>query len=141
MRNIWKAKQISKEMGKLSGFAPKNEVFDRVWFKLENRLADRKKHFWGSIVWKPWARPGGRVLLAACLCLALTGVHYQQNQADNKDLASYLMALSNPVLDSTHDDNFVKLSRLLTGPSAEITDNPSSDEDQVNVLQGDEIFL
>ncbi len=125
----------------MRGVSPEDEAFTRAWLKVEDRLSDSKKHTRSSITWRPWAHPGGWILLAACLCVTLTGVHYQQSQADNRDLASYLETISKPVVDSAHDDDVVNVTLLLTGPSAEITDNTSSDEDQVNVLQGDEILL
>ena len=122
-------------------FSPSPEVADRVWARLEGRIAERKKHFWGSHVWKPWAHPGGWVLLAACLCVAFTGVTYQRNQAENDDLASYLMAISNPDGYLAHDDDLVNVTLLLSEPSGGITEIPSPEEDHLNVLRGDEIFL
>jgi len=134
-------RQFDKELGRMGRLSPPNEVFNRVWFKVEDRLANRKKHFWNSIVWRPWAHPVGWVALSACLGVALTGVSYERNQADNNEMASYLLTISNPADYLAHDDNVVNVSKLLTEPSPVITAILSSDEEQVNVLPGDEIFL
>lgn len=80
--------------------------------------------------------------MAACLCAAFTGVSYERDQADNNEIASYLLSISNPGVYLAHDDNVVNVSKLLTEPSSPvITAILSSDEEQVNVLPGDEIFL
>ncbi len=114
MPNTWKDEQISRELKKMSQTPAEDALFARVLFKIETRLENRKKHFWNSITWKPWAHPGGWAALAACLCVSVTGAFYHQNQVDNNDLDSYLIFISNPTVNTTSDSDGIKMPILLT---------------------------
>lgn len=114
MPNTWRDEQISHELKKMGQASVENALFEKVLFKIETRLENRKKHFWNSITWKPWAHPGGWMALAACLCVSVTGAFYHQNQLDNNDLDSYLIAISNPTVNTTPDPDGIKIPILLT---------------------------
>lgn len=114
MSNTWEDKQISHELKKMGQASTENSLFERVLFKIETRLENRKKHFWNSITWKPWAHPGGWAALAACLCVSVTGALYHQNQVDNNDLDSYLITISNPTANTIPDPDGIKVPILLT---------------------------
>lgn len=45
MRSLWESQQMGKDPGETAGLSPENEVFNRVWMKVEDRLANRKKTF------------------------------------------------------------------------------------------------
>ena len=114
MPNAWKDEQISRELKKMGQASTENALFERVLFKIETRLENRKKHFWDSVTWKPWAHPGGWAALAVCLCVSVTGALYHQNQVDNNDLDSYLITISDPTTNATPEPDGIKVPILLT---------------------------
>jgi negative regulator of sigma E activity len=128
---------IDRQFRQWSKAEPHPAVFERTWVKIEDRLADRKPKT--HLVWRPWSHPVRWVAIAACMCLTLIGYLYQGNLKDSNDIASHLMSVSNPTASMTRDQNFIKISALLT-------DSPSSapemsDEVKVDALASDEIFL
>jgi hypothetical protein len=135
MRSTWKNEQISRELKKMDPPSAENLLFDRVFFKIENRIEKRQKHFWSSLAWKPWAHAGGWMALAACFCVTITGVLYQQNKADNADMDSYMFTISNPTANVSQDMDGIKVPILLTDePHAETTNILLSDEDHSDIL-------
>jgi hypothetical protein len=141
MRHIWKEQDITKALKQMAKTHPDEVVFERAWFKLEDRLNSRKKHFWQGFVWKPWSHPV-RWLAAACLCLGFTGILYNQaSNSDYSDTASYLMSVSNLTANLTHDSGVVNVSVLLSGPSNSVVDLLKADDESKDILSGDEILL
>jgi hypothetical protein len=141
MKKIWKKQEIEKALRQMAKAAPEDGVFDRVWYKLEDRIHARNSHFWQHVIWKPWGHPV-RWVAAACLCLTLSGTFYIQNlNNENKDMAEYLMAISNPAANVTHDLGIVNVSVLLSGPSTNGVELLKADDEHSNILPGDEIFL
>src|ERR1700677_887622 len=114
MANTWKDEQISHELKKMGQGSTENAVFERAMFRIETCLENRKKHFWNSITWRPWAHPGAWVAFAACLCLTVTGAFYHQNQADNADFDSYMITISNPTANVTHETDGIVEPILLS---------------------------
>lgn len=114
MPDTWNDEQISHELKKMGQASVENALFERTLFKIETRLESRKRHFWNSIIWKPWAHPGGWAALAVCLCVSATSAFYHQNQVDNNDLDSYLITISNPTANTSPDLDGIKVPILLT---------------------------
>jgi hypothetical protein len=135
MEKTWKDEQISQELKKMGQVSTENALFDRVMFQIENRIEKRQKHFWNSITWRPWAHAGGWMAFAACFCVTVTGVLYQQNKADNADMDSYMFTISNPTVSEVHETDGIKVPFLLTDePHAETTNILLSDEDRSDIL-------
>lgn len=141
MKRVWKEQDINKALKQMAKAPVDRTVFDRAWFKLEDRIISRKKRVWQHIVWKPWVHPVRWVALA-CLCLGFTGLIYNQHAInETNDTASYLMSVSNPTANITHDLGMVNVSVLLSGPSNSASDIFKSDDEHTDVLSGDEILL
>ncbi len=139
MKSSWKDENITKALKKMAKATPEDVVFDRVWFKIEDRLTVPKKHFWNHIIWRPWGHPVRWVAMAACLCFAFTGTLYHFNNVDETEMGSYLINISNPIENISQDQNVVKVSTLLSEPSTSAPD--MSDEVKIDSLSSDEIFL
>src|SRR5579859_6287629 len=116
MKN-WKEQDINKALRKMAKAPPEPEFFERVWFKLEEKITSRQQPFWGSIVWKPWGHPVRWVAAMACLTLAFTGFLYNRSIVDQQEMASYVITVSNPTENLTKDLGVVKVSKLLSEPS------------------------
>ena len=70
MKKNWKDEDIDKGLeDKWPKATPEEIVFDRVWFKIEDRLAAPKKHFWNI----SFGGPGG-IRCAGLLWLAFAWV-------------------------------------------------------------------
>ena len=122
MKHIWNEQQIIKALKKMAKASPEPEVFERAWFKLEEKIGSRRIPLWGSIVWKPWSHPVRYVAAMACLLLAFTGILYQRAVMDQQELGAYVLSVSNPTEGITKDLGVVRVSRLLTEPSASVAD-------------------
>lgn len=129
--------KIDRELRKMSRMEPHPAIFERSWMKIEERLAVRQPKT--RLVWRPWGHPVRWVAMAACLCLVVTGYVYKGNLDDNNEIASHLMNVSNPTASMTWDQNFIKVSVLLTDTTSVAPD--MSDEVKVDTLASDEIFL
>jgi hypothetical protein len=141
MKRTWNDKNISKALQKLSAADRDENPFDRAWFKIEDRLAAPKRDPRNRLVWRPWAHPVRWVALAACLCVTFTGIQYRQVEAEKNEVASYLITISDPMGAINRDQDFVKVSTLLSEPSTAMTGIPSSNDDHSDAPSGDEIFL
>jgi len=142
MKTIWNDEDITRVLKESAQTRPDEAVFERAWFKIEDRLTASKRHFWSHIVWKPWSHPVRWVAMAACLCLVLTGTisHFNTiGEMENVEMGSYLMNISNPIDAISNDQNVVKVSTLLSEPSSAAPD--MSDEVKIDSLASDEIFL
>ncbi len=123
MRRIWKDEDITKALKNMAKTSTEEAVFERAWFKIEDKLTARKKHVWDHFVWRPLGHPVRWVALAACLCLSLTGIFYYQNSVEQTEMASYLISVSNPTANVTREQlGFVKVPVLLTEPSVSVPD-------------------
>jgi hypothetical protein len=141
MKQNLKKQDIEKALRQMAKAAPEEAVFDRVWYKLEDRINSKSEHFWHHLIWKPWGHPV-RWVAAACLCLGLTGVLYNVNSnANDKDAASFIMSVSNPTANVTHDLGMVNVSVLLSGPSTNGVELLKTDDEHSDILAGDEILL
>jgi hypothetical protein len=135
MPTTWKDGQISHELKKMGQASAENALFDRVLFRIETRLESRKKHFWNSITWKPWAHPGSWMAIAACFCVTVTGALYHLKQTENADLDTYMINLSNPTANVNQEMDGIKVPILLSDePHAETTNILLSDEDRSEIL-------
>lgn len=120
MRHAWKEQDINKALVKMGKASPEPEVFERAWFKIEEKAASRGNHFWTSIVWRPWGHPVRWVAAMACLAVAFTGFLYNRSIVDQQEMGSYVMSVSNPTENITKDLGMVKVSKLLSEPSATV---------------------
>lgn len=141
MKRTKKERDIIKVLRQMADMAPGAGVFERIWYKIEERAASRA-NAGRHIVWRPWGHPV-RWVAAACLCLALTGTLYHAVSADdNQALAEYLLSISNPTAGVEHDLGVLKLPVLLTDPSTSASNLlKDADDEHSNVLAGDEILL
>ncbi len=141
MKKIWKKQDVEKILRQMAKTTPEETVFDRVWYKLEDSINSKKEHFWQHVIWKPWGHPV-RWVAVACLCMGLTGVVYNGiSTANDKDVASFIMSVSNPTENVTHDLGTVNVSVLLSGPSTNGVELLKTDDEHSNILSGDEILL
>ena len=141
MKRNLKEKDILKSLRDMAKASPDGHVFERVWYKLEDRIASRTHQTARHLTWKPWMHPV-RWVAAACLCLAISGVLYQQHvNYEGEDMADYLMSISNPTANIGHDLGVVKVPILLTGPSNSGAGIVKIDDEHSDVLKGDEILL
>jgi hypothetical protein len=141
MKSLWKDENITEALKEMAKAAPEEVVFDRVWFKIEDRLAAPKKRFWNHIIWRPWGHPVRWVAAAACFCLTLTGTFYHLDTNDKNDMVSYMMSVSNAGANVTRDSGLVNVSVLLSEPSTSTAGLLTNDDDHSDVLAGDEILL
>lgn len=139
MKKILKTQNIERALAKMGKTAPDEAVFDRAWYKIEDRINARTKHVWQHIVWKPLVHPVRWVALAACFCAVVTGTLYQQDRTENNEVASFLINVSNPMATITRDQNIVKVSALLSDSGPSVPD--MSDDVHIDSLATDEIFL
>ena len=130
MKNLLEEEHLNRLLRNGSLATAENADFEKVWLRIEGRLTSRKKYFWNSLVWNPRAHPGSWAAMVACLCVLLTGFQYQRTQADNRDLASYLISISNPTANITREPDGINVTALLDEPSAAATDVLLSDEDR-----------
>ncbi len=128
MRNPLDEKHINRLLRNGRLVTADNGDFEKVWFKIEDRLNDRKKHFWNTWAWKPQAHPGSWAAMAACLCVILTGFQYQLQQADNRDLDSYLISISEPTTNLTREPDGINVTSLLDEPLTSASDVLLTDE-------------
>ncbi len=117
MRHTLKEQDITKALQKMAKASPEPEVFERTWFKIEEKIASRGKHFWSEIIWRPWGHPVRWVAAMACLAVAFTGFLYNRSIVDQQEMASYVISVSSPE-NITKDLGMVKVSKLLSDPSS-----------------------
>jgi len=137
MKKNFKIQDIERALFQLKKDTPEEAVFERVWYKLEDRINSRTHPH--HVIWKPWGHPVRWVALAACFCVAVTGAFVQQQTNENNEVASFLVNVSNPMATITRDQNIVKVSALLSDSPSSVPD--MSDEVRIDSLASDEIFL
>ena len=139
MKRIWNEKNITKALKNLPKASAKDVVFNRVWFKIEDKLAAQNKPL---VIWRPWVHPIRWVAAAACFCFVFTGILYHQDSVDKTELANYVMSVSDPAADVTSDWGIVKVSSLLLEPPAASIKGVLTDEDNnKGTLSNDALFL
>ncbi len=142
MRKILKDEDITKILKKMGKIPVDGITYDRVWFKLEERLEKREKSFLDNVVWRPWGHPIRWVAAAACLLVTFTGVLYNQKIVEQADLAAYVETVSNPTANVTKDLGIVHVSALITeGPSPSVHEAFFSEGDHTDSLLNDELSL
>ena len=139
MKREWQDEDISKALKNLSRTDPAPSVYNHAWFKIEDRVAQRRRPFLQSIVWKPWSHPIRWVAAAACLFVAFSGLLYDGNSVDQTELGGYLINISNTPESVTSDPGLVHVSVLLSEPSSSLPD--MTVENHADPLAADEIFL
>ncbi len=139
MKREWNEAEITKALKKMGRTPVDAASYDRVWFKIEERLEKRQKPFWSSFVWRPWSHPIRWVAASALLIVAFTGTLYRMDSAENADLATYLINVSNTPESVTRDPGLIKVSVLLSEPSGLVPD--MTVDNHVDPLADDEIFL
>ena len=139
MTRLWKDEDISKVLRNPPRSAHSVEVFERVWFKVEGKIAARNRHFLDQFVWRPFGHPIRWVAVAAGLFLAVGGLKYHLDSVDEAELGSYLVSVSETSENVIRDPGIVRGSLLLAEPS-----NPAPDllvGDHPDPLGVDEMFL
>lgn len=126
MKNGWNDENITKVLKKAGKARVDEAVYERVWTRLEDKLAGRERHFWDHFVWRPLGHPV-RWVLAACLCVMLTGVVRHQNSVEQAEIASYLISISDPSADVTGDTEVVRVSALLSEQETFLSEEESED--------------
>ena len=112
----WKEQDITKALQKMAKASPEPEVFERSWFKIEEKINSRGQGLFGSIVWRPWGHPVR--LVAVMTCLVITGFLYDRHVTDQQEMGSYVLSISDPAENITKDMGMVKVSKLLSEPSS-----------------------
>lgn len=141
MNREWNEEEISRALRNSSAPRPEPVAFDRVWFKIEERLTDRQRSWWHHFVWRPWGHPIRWVMVAGCLSVVFSGALYHSNSVERVELGSYVMSLSNPTAGVVNDLGIVKETALLKGSNRAESRSDLLDEDQNDPLSGDELFL
>ena len=142
MRKILKDEDITKALRNMGKTPVDGMTYDRVWFKVEERLAKREKGFLKNVVWRPWGHPIRWVAAAACLLVTFTGVLYTHGIGEERDLAAYVETVSNPTANVTKDLGIVHVSTLITeGPSLSVHEAFFSEGDHTDSLSNDELSL
>jgi hypothetical protein len=113
MLNKWDDQQITKAL-KLMAEDPNVLPWgDRVWDRIETRLAERKqKTFWSRV--NPMGKPYRMAVFASCFCAAFVGIFMYQQAVEQNDLASYILNVSDPRVSVPQDSGVVKASVLLS---------------------------
>lgn len=138
MGHIWKDEEITKTLRKSANVGSK-EVYDRVWSRIEGKLALRGERVGNHLTWKPWGHPVRWVALAACLCISVSGVFYHENSVEQSEIASYVIAVSDPTANVSQDAGLVKVSALLSEPSSNDADMKM--DDNIDPIAVDEVLL
>jgi hypothetical protein len=126
---------IQQHLRKAGLASAESADFEKAWLKIEDRLQGRKRHFWTTLVWKPWA-PGNWAVMALGLCVAVIGLQIHLNRAENTELDSYLADISNPTANIASDSDESIAPALLTEASTRSSDVLlADDEDRLEVLQ------
>jgi hypothetical protein len=138
MGHIWKDEDITKALRKAAHAGPA-EAYDRVWFKIEDKLASRGSRAWSHLTWKPWGHPVRWVALAACLCVSVSGVFYHKNSVEQSEIASYVITVADPTANVSQDAGMMRVSTLLSEPSSNDTDMKI--DDNIDPIAVDEVLL
>jgi hypothetical protein len=139
MGRNWKDEDITKAIQEMAKTSAKAVSYDHVWYKIEDKLAARKNGVWNNLTWKPWGHPVRWVMAAACLCLALTGVFYHEDNVEQSELASYVISVSDPTANVSQDSGMLRVSSLLSDPSS--TDADMTVDDSLDSIAADEVLL
>jgi hypothetical protein len=139
MRSKWNDQDIMKALKKMAEVSVLETSVDQTWFKIEEKLSARKKHFWNQIVWRPWNHPIRWVMVPACLFIAVTGAAYHSNLADQADMDSYLISISNPTENIGKDLGVVNESVLLGESSSQASE--AKVDDHLDSIAADDILL
>jgi len=135
----WKEQDITKALQKMAKASPGPELFERSWFKIEEKINSRGQGLFGSVVWRPWGHPVRWVAAMACLTVAFTGFIYDRTITDQQEMASYVIAVSSPNENINRDLGVVKVSKLLSDPSVSLVD--LSEDVHVDPAPEDQILL
>ncbi|MGH7739429.1 MAG: hypothetical protein ACREL1_04710 [bacterium] len=86
---------------------------DRVWDRIETRLSRRHQEGFWKRAWV-WVRPYRAALVAACFCALVAGTVTYQHSADQVELGSYLLNVSDPRVEVPENLGVVPTSVLLS---------------------------
>ena len=133
-----KLKEINlTETFRKMGRAPVDpQVFNRAWFKVEERIAARQRPLLGHLVWKPWGHPIRWAAAAVLLFAAYSGALYN-NLQEQDNLGEYVETISNPIDNLTKDTGIVHLSPLISEAPAPFRELLLSDENADNLANDD----
>lgn len=133
MKHSWKDEDITKALRNMAKAPVENVVFERVWFKIEERLSPDRKRWWHSFVWRPWSHPVRWVAVVACLTFIFSGALYQQYKwgiKEQADLACYMLSVSNPTANDAKESEVIKVSSLMLDTSNATTQDAFSEADR-----------
>jgi len=140
MTRPWEDQDITKAIKSLDEAPLEGPRAERLWLRMETRLLDRQKPFWGFTAWRPWGHPVRWVAMAACLIVGFSGIYVHQNSVDQGEMASYLLSVSNPVESVGRDPGLVRVSALLTD-SAASDGSAFLEDDQTSPFEVDDVYL
>lgn len=118
MKGQWNDEEIAKVLKGAPETGPQKVAFDRVWFKIEAAIEEKKKSHWHAFVWRPWNHPV-RWVMAAMVCAVFLGVIQQRNSIDQADLASYVMSIADAGEDILDGDEIIQASALMSADSSD----------------------
>ena len=102
-------------------------VFDRAWFKVEERIAARQRPFLGHLIWRPWGHPIRWAAAAMLMFAVYSGVLYD-NLQDQDNLGEYVETISNPTVNLAKDPGIVRVSPLTSEAPSPFRELLLSDE-------------
>jgi hypothetical protein len=143
MKSQWNDQNLEQVLRSLKESEKDTQASERVWARIETRLADRKSSWLSHKVWRPMGHPIRWVVAASFLFVAFGGVLYQHQLGEQADMNAYLLNISNPTENIGKDSGYVKVSSIISeAPSQEGVGILIGDEDHPGVqMSGDDPLL
>ena len=117
MNQNWNEEEISKALKAKDGNPVPEMAFDRVWFRIEDAIEQKRKRSREAGVWRPWNHPVGWLAAACCLMMLFGSVRYHQATAEQTEVLSYLKSIADPSADDMDEAEVIQVSALLSEPS------------------------
>lgn len=142
MKNEWNDQDLARVLKNLKESETDSQVADRVWARIESRLAERASSWLDHKVWKPMGHPIRWVVAASFLFVAFGGVFYQHQMGDQADMNAYLLNISNPTENIAKDPGYVKVSSIISeAPNQEGAGILIGDEEHTGVQPNEDDLL
>ena len=114
-------------------------VYDRAWFKVEEKIFARQKPLLGHLVWRPWGHPIRWAAAAALMFVVYSGVLYDNYQTQD-NLGDFVETVSQPTANLAKDPGIVHVSSLMSDGPSGFREMLFSDEDN-DSLSNDDLSL
>ena len=142
MNSEWKDQDLERVLRNLNKTEKDSQVSDRVWARIETRLAERTSSWLGHKVWRPMGHPIRWVVAACFLFVAFGGVLYVNRGGDQADMNAYLLNISNPTENIAKDPGYVKVSSIISeAPNQEGAGILIGDEEHSGVQPNEDDLL